>query len=984
MKKTRIMAVSLAVMLAMAGFLGCSNFMDNAKDINPADAVEIAKNNLSVGFAANDTAAAVTQGLTLATVADGDVSISWVSSNPSIVSNSGVVTRPAFGQPNAPVTLTATITKNGMTATKTFEISVTAYPDSSHADVLAAKESLTLGFTGSDTAEAVTGNLALSLAGANDVAISWTTSDAAVVSAAGVVARPAAGQPDAEVTLTATLTKGTETETKTFKVTIKAELHRYMVTYDGNGSTQGTVPTDSNRYLANDDVTVAAKGDLQKTGYSFAGWNTRADGSGTDYAVNASFKMPGESLTLYAKWTANTYTVTFDAQSGTAANPASKVVTYASTYGTLATTTRTGYAFGGWYTGTGGTGTQITSSSAVDIVANQTLYAKWTANNGTAYIVQHYRQDVSGNGYTLHETESLSGTTGATATAAAKSYTGFAENKNHASRVSSGTIAADGSLVLKLYYDRSTYTVTFTSNGGTAVSPISGVRYGATISAPDSPAKTGYSFAGWFKEAGLTNSWAFANDTVAASTTLYAKWTANTYTVTFEAQSGTAANPASKVVTYASTYGTLATTTRTGYAFGGWYTGTGGTGTQITSSSAVDIVANLTLYAKWTANTYTVTFDAQTGTAPIPASKVVAYDALYGALPTTTRTGYTFSGWYTGTGGTGTRITEETQVALTANQTLYARWTALPTYKVTYSGNGSESGTVPSDANSYLAGAGATVLGNTGSLYKSGGYYFSGWNTSAAGSGTDYAPGDTLTIQGNLTLYAKWAKYVVTKHVVVFRDVGSEWTYDDTYGALLRNELGMSAGSGIAKYEYKTSADIPTYTPTVGDILIIAASQPGAFYAAYRTDKAKFDNFVNSGGVMFWVYADCGSPWGKYDSTLPGGVLKSYSAFENSDDIVNSAHPITAGIAATHFAGSQASAGGFSNLDSLVSAGTIGNLKTLIVQSANRLPSLIEYTYGSGKVVAATVILDYYVSSNRSEPYYTIALNSIKYLLGLI
>jgi len=834
MKKLRTTVVGLLVILAAIGFVGCSNFLNNAKDINPADAIETAKNNLSIGFAASDTATTVTQTLTLATAGDEDVSISWVSSNPQVVTNTGVVTRPAFGQPDVAVTLTATITKNGITEIKTFEIKVAAYPDSSHADVLAAKESLTLGFTGSDTAETVTGNLALDLTGANDVAISWATSDASVVSAAGVVSRPAAGQSDAEVTLTATLTKGTETETKTFTVTIKVELHRYMVTYDGNGSSQGTVPTDSNRYLANAEVTVAAQGDLRKTGYSFVGWNTRADGGGTDSAPAANFQMPGESLTLYAKW---------------------------------------------------------------------------TANGNTAYSLQHYKQDVSGSGYTLFETESLSGTTDTTATAVAKSYTGFTENTGHASRVASGTIAADGSLVLKLYYSRSTYTVSFSSDGGTAVSSTTGVRYGATISAPVAPTKTGYTFAGWYKESGLTNVWTFASDTVTTATTLYAKWTANTYTVTFNAQTGSAASPASKSVTYASTYGTLATTTRTGYTFSGWYTGTGGGGTQITASSTV---------------------------------------------------------------------------AITANQTLYAYWVALPTYTVTYSGNGSGAGTVPTDANRYLAEASATVLGNTGSLYKSGGYYFDGWNTNAAGSGTDYAPGDTLTIQGNLTLYAQWTKYVVTKHVVIFRDDGSEWNQPSTYGDLLANEIGMTEGTGIAKYEYKTSADIPAYTPTVGDILIIAASQPTAFYDAYRTNKATFDSFVNAGGVMFWVYSDCGMPWGRYDSELPGGVLKSYSAFENYDDIVNSTHPITAGITSTHFYGSQASAGGFSNLDSLVSAGPISNLTTLIVQSSNRLPSLVEYSYGSGKVLAATVILDYYVSSSKREPYYTIAVNSLKYLLELM
>ncbi len=760
MKKSRIATISLAIMLAMAGILGCSNFMNNSKDINPADSVEIAKNDLSIGFAADDTAAAVTKNLILATMGDDEVSISWVSSNPSIVATTGVVTRPAFGQPNAAVTLTATITKNGITETKTFEISVLAYPDSSHADVLAAMESLALGFSGGDTADAVTGNLTLCLAGANDVAISWATSDAAAVSATGVVARPAAGQPDAVVTLTATLVKGPETETKTFAVTIKAELYRYTVSYYGNGYTQGTVPTDSNRYVANAGVTVAAQGDLLKTGHSFAGWNTRADGSGIDYTPGASFLMPGESLTLYAKW---------------------------------------------------------------------------AASGDTAYQVQHYWQDASGSGYALHETESLSGTTGAMATAAAKSYTGFAEDTGHESRAASGTIAADGSLVLKLYYNRSTYTVTFNSNGGTAVSSTTGVRYGATISSPTSPTKTGYTFAGWHKEAGLTNVWSFASDTVTTATTLYAKWT------------------------------------------------------------------------------------------------------------------------------------------------------ALPTYRVTYSGNDSSAGTVPSDTHDYLAGASATVLGNTGALAKTGGYYFAGWNTKADGTGTDYAAGASITIQDDLTLYAKWTKYVVTKHVVIFRDEGSEWTYDDTYGTLLRNEIGMSEGSGIAQYEYKTSADIPLYMPTVGDILIIAASQPAAFYDAYRTHRVNFDSFVNLGGEMFWVYADCGNPWGKYDSTLPGGVVKNYASFEKANDIVDNVHPIMEGIPLGSVSNLYTvSTSGFSNLDSLAAAGTISGVRKLMVQKNDRMPTLIEYAYGSGKVLATTITLDFFVSYWHTWQFQTITVNSLKYLLDLI
>lgn len=87
---------------------------------------------------------------------------------------------------------------------------------------------------------------------------------------------------------------------------LKSGLFVSAVTYDGNGNDGGTVPTDSNNYLKNTTVTVLDNtGALTKTGYTFAGWNTRADGNGTDYASDATFTMGSENVILYAKWTAD-------------------------------------------------------------------------------------------------------------------------------------------------------------------------------------------------------------------------------------------------------------------------------------------------------------------------------------------------------------------------------------------------------------------------------------------------------------------------------------------------------------------------------------------------------------------------------------------------------------------------------------------------------------------------------------------------------
>lgn len=146
------------------------------------------------------------------------------------------------------------------------------------------------------------------------------------------------------------------------------------------------------------------------------------------------------------------------------------------------------------------------------------------------------------------------------------------------------------------------------------------------------------------------------------------------FTVSFNANGGGTPSQTSKSVTYGSTYGTMPTCSRTGYTLDGWYTSDIG-GTKRTSTDTVSITSNTTLYAHWTANSYTVTFNANGGTTPT-ASKSVTYGSTYGTLPTPTRSGYAFLGWFTEQEG-GTQITSSSTVNITAAQTLYAHWEAM-------------------------------------------------------------------------------------------------------------------------------------------------------------------------------------------------------------------------------------------------------------------------------------------------------------------
>lgn len=144
------------------------------------------------------------------------------------------------------------------------------------------------------------------------------------------------------------------------------------------------------------------------------------------------------------------------------------------------------------------------------------------------------------------------------------------------------------------------------------------------------------------------------------------------YRVTFHANGGTAVNPASTEAEAGEAIGTLPVTTREGYEFQGWFTAQTG-GTRVTEATVVN--SDMDLYAQWKAiqvtQTHTVTFHANGGTAVNPASIETESGKAIGSLPSTTREGYEFQGWFTAQTG-GTKVTEATVV--TSDMTLYAQW----------------------------------------------------------------------------------------------------------------------------------------------------------------------------------------------------------------------------------------------------------------------------------------------------------------------
>ena len=195
-----------------------------------------------------------------------------------------------------------------------------------------------------------------------------------------------------------------------------------------------------------------------------------------------------------------------------------------------------------------------------------------------------------------------------------------------------------GDITVTANFAANSETITFDSNGGSAVTAIT-QNYGTSVSAPADPTKTGYTFAGWYSDALLTTPYTFG--TMPLSLELYAKWTINSYTITFDSNGGTAVTAITQ--NYGTSVSAPAAPTQTGYTFVGWYSDALLTtpytfGTMPASDTA--------LYAKWNINSYTITYTAGangsiTGTSP----QTVNYGAAGTAVTAVPDTGYHFVNW---------------------------------------------------------------------------------------------------------------------------------------------------------------------------------------------------------------------------------------------------------------------------------------------------------------------------------------------------
>ena len=414
----------------------------------------------------------------------------------------------------------------------------------------------------------------------------------------------------------------------------------YHANYAASG-TSGTAP--ATEYYPNGfAATAAGKGDLTMTNYTFSGWNTDEHITGTSYAVGSSITM-NANKDLYAVWIRS---IPMDDQDATTGVSNTVYGTYnCTTLSEYTNPEKNGYTFNGWYTQVAGGGNYVISPEHV----LQQSKTNWT--------------DASGR-YTRNPSS--------TSSLYAKWTQTVTLNANLANHGSGSNKSA--TIVYKAT-DKSSITHCSPATGYHRVGYYTDATGGTKVLNAD----------GSFASSAVTDYITSGKWTKAGATTLYAQYEVNTYTIHYDPNDDQYVGEATgSMDNQAATWGNYPTLTsngftREGYTFAGWATSPTGAvvysnGQTLSTNLTNDNNATVTLYAKWTGRTYTVTFNARGGSSLSPASKTVTMGATYGTLATVTPpAGYVFDGWYTSAGG-GTKVTSATQVTTAVDHTLYAHY----------------------------------------------------------------------------------------------------------------------------------------------------------------------------------------------------------------------------------------------------------------------------------------------------------------------
>ena len=650
----------------------------------------------------------------------------------------------------------------------------------------------------------------------------------------------------------------------------------YTMSYNANG---GSGAPSSESKGSGWDYTISSVKPT-KVGYTFQGWATYSWASSASYHGGDTYKL-NQNTTFYAVWSRNSYTISYNANGGTGA-PSSQTKYYGTTL-TLSSAKpyRTGYTFKGWGLYASSTSPVYQPGDDYNYNISRTLYAVWEKDAPpapTTYTVSYNANGGSGapasqtktkdialtlsgtkpmrSGYTFLGWATSSSATSAsyqpggryTANASVTLYAVWSCNHPSSKKVwdtgcdwrtvcdncgatlSSGTLHGPYTYGDWVYYSGSQhsryktcihgdYTTTeYASHNTTSRYE----QYSASQHKKYSHCSDCNSTIGSVSYEGHTFTNSTSNGQVVSTCNLcgYTKTSAQTYTVSYNANGGYNA-PASQTKVHGVTL-TLSSSVpyRFNYEFVGWSTSSSATVATYTSGASYTDNASVTLYAVWRYKpaTYTVTFDANGGT-NAPSSQTKTYGValtLTTAIPT--RANYRFAGWSKDRNATSASYTAGGSYTDNAGVTLYAVWVYSPeSYTVRYDANGG-SGAPASQSKTY----GVPLTLSTVKPTRVG-YEFLGWATSKSATASEYAPGERYTDEASVTFYAVW-RYVPKTYTVSYDANGGSnapGTQTKTENVALTLASTIPAREG---YTFRGWATSPTATT--------ADYQPGGNYTA--------------------------------------------------------------------------------------------------------------------------------------------------------
>ena len=400
------------------------------------------------------------------------------------------------------------------------------------------------------------------------------------------------------------------------------------VKYNANGGSGA--PSSQKKYF-NQALTLSSTKPT-RSGYAFKGWGTSSSDTTPNYYAGSSYTSE-KGITLYAIWeTSKSYTIKYNANGGSGA-PSSQTKQKGTTL-KLSTKVpvRFGYTFCGWGT-SADAASHYYPGDNFSKNANTTLYAIWNEPEQLSTTLARRQNSITfkfENAYKYYK------------------ITPKYDRDYH--------FESTGSLDTKIFIYNSSGTLLASDDNSGAVNNY---KLDYSVSAGQT-----YYIKQMSKAAG-TYDYSFTMK----------------HKIMYNANGGSGA-PSTQMKLHGKDI-TLSFTkpTRPGYTFVGWATSSKATSAEYSAGSAYTQNAGLKLYAVWKVNSYTVSFNANGGSCGT-SSKSVTYNSTYGTLPTPTRSGYTFGGWYTSQTG-GTRITSSTKYTTAGNTTLYARWAKNHTHSFT-------------------------------------------------------------------------------------------------------------------------------------------------------------------------------------------------------------------------------------------------------------------------------------------------------------